>query len=131
VGVLVVLRLFWGFVGSKHARFSDFVSGPRRTRVYLRELLAFRAPRYLGHSPAGGAMAIALWLGLIAVVWSGIEFHAFADGQGGDAWKEFHEIIANLLLVLVVLHLGGVLLASLVHRENLVRAMWDGRKRAE
>lgn len=148
VGVLVVLRLFWGVVGTKHARFTDFVAGPRTVRTYLRELIAFRAPRHLGHSPAGGAMAIALWLGLLAVVWSGMEFYALDQGGGplaalgatamfaaGDrsagAWEEFHEILANLVMVLVGLHLAGVIWACLVHRENLVRAMWDGKKRAE
>ncbi len=170
VGVLVVLRLLWGVVGPKHARFSDFVAGPRTVLVYLRELIAFRAPRHLGHSPAGGVMAIALWLGLIAVVWTGLEVYAIAEGRGplaalaaspalssapaslvapaaaddeeteaqerspgagGRIWKEIHEVLSNLVMILVGLHLAGVLLASLAHRENLVRAMWDGRKRAE
>ncbi|MEE9479215.1 MAG: cytochrome b/b6 domain-containing protein, partial [Kiloniellales bacterium] len=58
VGVLVVLRLLWGVVGPKHARFTDFVCGPRRAAGYLLDLFRFRAPRYLGHSPAGGAMAV-------------------------------------------------------------------------
>jgi len=173
VGALVALRLVWGVVGTKHARFADFVAGPRTVWTYLGALIAFRAPRRLGHSPAGGAMAIALWLGLIVVVWSGMEFYALDQGRGplaalgagvsaasvhvvapaiaqdeaGEAeehvrnkgsgdrsagmWEEFHEIMANFVMVLVGLHIAGVLLACLVHRENLVRAMWDGEKRAE
>lgn len=175
VGVLVVLRLLWGFVGPTHARFSDFVAGPWTVLAYVKQLVAFRAPRHLGHSPAGGVMAIALWLGLIAVVWTGLEFYAIAEGRGplaaltgnpaassapasllpsaaaqddesavqeqkqgetahrrgGRAWKEIHEVLASLVMALVVLHIAGVLLSCLVHRENLVRAMWDGRKRAE
>ncbi len=171
VGVLVVLRLLWGFVGPKHARFSDFIAGPRRVLAYLMKLASFRAPRHLGHSPAGGAMAIVLWLGLVAVVWSGLEFYAVEEGRGPlaalsaspvvaagpaslvaaaaasddeaqqqaegaasegggeSAWEEIHEILANLVMILVVLHIAGVLLASLVHRENLARTMVDGRKR--
>ncbi len=151
VGVLVVLRLLWGFVGPRHARFSDFISGPRRVLAYLMKLASFRAPRHLGHSPAGGAMAIVLWLGLVAIVWSGLEFYAVEEGRGplaalsaspvvsvagaasegggGSAWEEIHEILANLVMILVVLHIAGVLLASLAHRENLARAMVDGRKR--
>jgi len=172
VGALVVLRLVWGVVGPRHARFADFVAGPRTVWAYLRQLIAFRAPRHLGHSPAGGAMAVALWLGLLVVVWSGMEFYAIRDGRGplaaldtgaaaasvsvaapaaaddeaersgarsdgsgvrrkAGAWKEFHEIVANFLMALVALHVAGVVLACLAHRENLVRAMWDGKKRAE
>jgi cytochrome b len=174
VGVLVVLRLLWGFVGPKHARFSDFLAGPRSVLVYITQLVTFRAPRHLGHSPAGGAMAIVLWLGLIVVVWTGMEFYALdqgrgplaalpenpgvsaasvhvvapaaaqddeggaeelerneGSGRGGRAWGEVHETLASLVMALVVLHLAGVLLACLAHRENLVRAMWDGKKRAE
>ncbi len=169
VGALVVLRLVWGFVGPRHARFSDFVAGPRRIFAYLVELMKFRAPRYLGHSPAGGAMAIALWLGMVAIVWSGLELYAVEEGKGplaaistgavatgeglvaaaaasedeaekeneepeseggGDsAWEEIHEVLSDLVMVLVVLHIAGVLLACLVHRENLIRAMIDGKKR--
>jgi len=146
VGGLVVLRLAWGVVGPKHARFGDFIVGPRRVLAYLMKLATFRAPRHLGHSPAGGAMAIVLWLGLAAIVWSGLELYAVEEGQGPLAalnaslavsgvgggkgvWEEIHEVLSNLVMILVVLHLAGVLLACLVHRENLVRAMFDGRKR--
>ena len=151
MGVLVVLRLAWGVVGPKHARFGEFIAGPRRVLAYLMKLASFRAPRHLGHSPAGGAMAIVLWLGLAAVVWSGLEVYAVEEGRGplaalsaspagsvegaaskgggGSVWEEIHEVLSNLVMILVVLHLAGVLLACLVHRENLVRAMFDGRKR--
>jgi cytochrome b len=146
VGGLVVLRLLWGIVGPKHARFGDFIVGPRRVLAYLMKLASFRAPRHLGHSPAGGAMAIALWLGMLAIVWSGLELYAVEEGRGplaalsaspvvsgeGDSvWEEIHEFLSDIVVYLVVLHIVGVLLASLAHRENLVRAMLDGRKRAK
>jgi len=82
VGVLVLARILWGFVGPKYARFTDFVFGPWKVLGYLRDLASFRARRYLGHSPAGGAMAIALWIGLLALVWSGMEFYAVKEGAG-------------------------------------------------
>ncbi len=164
VGVLVVLRLLWGVVGTKHARFADFVCGPRRAAGYLLDLFRFRAPRYLGHSPAGGAMAVVLWIGLLVVVWSGLEFYAIEEGAGPLAaasgaselaapgaarlvlmseepsegegrrkglWEAVHEAGAEILFVLVLLHIAGVVLASLVHRENLARAMVNGMKRAD
>jgi cytochrome b len=171
VGGLLMLRVLWGFVGPKHARFSDFLYAPATVKAYLRDLIGFRARRYLGHSPAGGAMVFALMIGLAATVWTGLEFYADAEGKGplasastlvapaaagpvagarlylasadekdGDEgreagrdglWEDLHEALAHLTFLLVLAHLGGVALASFVHRENLVRAMISGRKRAE
>jgi cytochrome b len=140
VGALVVFRLLWGFVGPQHARFSDFVRGPSVVIGYLREAIRLRAPRYLGHNPAGGAMVVALLVTLTVTVLTGMALYGATDFAGplaglfrgeaaADVLKEVHEFAANLTLALVVLHLAGVLSASLEHRENLVKAMVTGRKR--
>jgi cytochrome b len=82
VGIVVLLRIVWGFVGPRNARFADFLYRPSEVRAYLRDLLRSRARRYLGHSPAGGAMAFALWVGLLVTVGSGIMLYAIEKNAG-------------------------------------------------
>ncbi len=157
IATVVALRILWGLAGPRRARFSEFVTGPGRVLRYLRDLVAGRAERHLGHSPAGGAMTVALLVALGVTAMSGMATLAAEEGRGplagivaqgaqeyrveqegehegeheGEAiWEEIHEIAANLTLVLILLHLGGVVLASHAHRENLARAMVTGRKRA-
>lgn len=120
---LIGARLLWGLIGPRHARFSDFIRGRRATLTYLGDILRGHPARYLGHNPAGGAMAVALVVGLIATTLTGL---ITLDNEG---FKAVHEVIAYGTLFLVPLHLLGVALASLQHRENLVRAMIDGYKR--
>ena len=159
VGAIVVLRVLWGFVGPRHARFSDFAYGPVAALRYLFDLLRGQARRYLGHSPAGAAMVFLLLASLAATVGTGLVAYgdqgmgplaggavttrAYANGDenGGAAKREaeekesalgeLHDALANITLALVILHILGVGLASLSHRENLAAAMISGRKRAE
>ncbi len=138
---LIAVRLVWGVIGTRHARFSDFVRGPRQILAYLNDVLHFRAKRYLGHNPAGGAMAIVLLLAVTATGVTGVALYGAQESAGpwasmsglsafwGDALKEVHEFVANLTLVLIVLHVVGVLFASLEHRENLIGGMISGYKR--
>ncbi|WP_417806347.1 cytochrome b/b6 domain-containing protein [Thioclava sp.] len=173
VGGLIVLRIIWGFVGSLHARFSDFLFGPLTAFRYLLSLFGGRSKRYLGHSPAGAWMVFGLLIALLITVLSGMSVYAqdenkgplaplFAssgdmlsgisfvapasadvgeesDDDGGmrgegaqnELFKDLHEVAADLTLILALLHIGGVFLASVVHKENLVRSMVTGRKRPE
>lgn len=125
---LVVVRLVWGLIGPRHARFGQFVRAPGEVARYLGALLRGRERRHLGHNPAGGAMVVCLLGGLILLTASG---WLQTDLFWGEEWvEEVHEALANLLLLLAAVHVAGVLLASLRHRENLVRAMLTGRKRA-
>ena len=125
--VLVASRILWGFIGPKHARFSDFVATPSRVLQFLGENLRGTAPRSLGHNPAGGFMILAL-LGLIGAI-SATGYLLTTDGYwGSHAMKELHEAIAYALVPLAALHVGGVLWSSLAHRENLVLAMITGKK---
>lgn len=124
---LLVFRLLWGAVGTHHARFVNFVRGPLAVGAYLGSLVRGASAHHVGHNPAG-AWAILGLLGLTAgVAASG---WAVFDGPGGERWAELHEAIAHALLLLVLVHLGGVLVGSWLHGENLVRAMITGRKLA-
>jgi cytochrome b len=158
VGTLAILRILWGFVGVQHARFADFIYKPGTVLNYGWDLLLARASRYIGHSPAGGAMVIALLACLVLTVTTYAQdegagplapfYTPATDSQsignsesdesqrlhrrrGERVFKEFHELIANITLALIIFHVLGVVLASFVHHENLVRSMITGRKRRE
>ena len=123
----VALRIVWGFAGSVHARFSDFVRSPRETLAYARRVLSGSEERHLGHNPLGGWMALLLWLLSAATGVTGWLYTT--DSFFGEAWlDQLHESLAWAVVVAVALHLGGVAFTSWRHRENLVRAMLTGRK---
>jgi len=146
---LVLVRIVWGFIGPDYARFASFVRGPRLTFGYFSDLIRFSSKRYLGHSPAGAVMIIALLVMVAVTAVTGIASLAATRGEGPLAGlitkvervnteedqelliEEVHETAANVTMVLVLLYIAGVALASFAHRENLVAAMITGRKRAE
>lgn len=139
---LVLFRLIWGVIGTRHARFSDFVRGPAAVRDYLVSLLHGRPAHYLGHNPAGGWMVITLLVALLLTTLSGLltygigenaagPFAALAGDPGGflsEAMEEVHEFLAHFTLLLVFVHIAGVIVSGWLHHENLVRAMFTGRK---
>jgi cytochrome b len=126
---LIAARIVWGFIGPGYARFSNFVRPPREVLAYLRDVALLRAPRYIGHNPAGGAMIIALLAALMGTAITG--YMMTTDAYWGAQWvEEVHKTLANFTMGLVVVHVLGVLVASFEHRENLVKAMITGRKRA-
>jgi cytochrome b len=128
IAALVALRIVWGIIGSENARFRNFVHAPGTVLAYLKDTLAFRARRYLGHNPAGGAMIVALMLALIVIVTTG--YLMTTDAYWGVEWVEdLHKAAVYGTLGLLVLHVAGVIFASLEHRENLVRSMITGLKR--
>ena len=126
---LIALRIAWGWIGSGYARFTQFVRSPAATLRYAHLVLAHREPRYLGHNPLGGWMVLAL---LVNVALVGITGWLFTtDAWWGDERMEnIHNTFAISLLVLAAIHVTGVIVTSLRHKENLVAAMLHGRKRA-
>lgn len=126
---LVAVRILWGFIGPRHARFADFVKGPRAVAAFLKQSVRLEAPRHLGHNPAGGMMIIALLATLLGLSVTG--FLMTTDAYwGSKAMEEIHELLANAMLVLIAIHVLGVIVASVEHGENLVISMFTGRKRA-
>ena len=129
-GGLIAARVGWGLIGPRHARFADFVRGPRRVVAYLRDMRHGREARFLGHNPVGGAMVLALMATVAGTALTG--WLQTTDAFFGSSLIEgLHETLATSILVLVGLHVAGVLLASLRHHENLPLAMLTGRKRAD
>jgi len=138
IASLVGFRLIWGLIGTHHARFSNFAASPQDLLSYLKQLVKGKAKRYLGHNPAGAAMIFSLLASLSMTALSGVILLA-TEGQGPlatsilaalpeDPLEEVHEFFANLTLLMVLVHIGGVLLSSLLHRENLIKAMINGKK---
>lgn len=141
IAALVAFRIVWGVIGTRHARFSDFVYRLSTIKTYLIDLAALRPKHYVGHNPAGGLMVIILLLSLGLLTFTGMASVA-PDGIGplagtwvesisGHWMEDFHEAVANLVLAFVLFHIAGVLISSLIHGENLVRAMINGKKEIE
>ncbi len=155
---LIIFRVFWGVIGTRYARFSDFVYSPSAVIRYIKSLRSGQPKHYLGHNPAGGWMIVALLIGLFAISISGLKLdaaedargplagvtvdlsvvkQAYADederkgrGQGEEFWEELHETATNLTLLLIFLHIAGVAISGRLHNENLVKAMITGKKQA-
>jgi cytochrome b len=122
---LVAFRVLWGVVGTRYARFTSFPLSPRAVIDYLRSMLVLSPRHYLGHNPAG-SWAI---LGMLALI-AGTALTGWANAiEIGPEWiEDVHEAFANATLALVVVHVGAVIVSSLLHRENLPRAMVTGYK---
>ena len=127
--ILIAVRFVWGWIGTRHARFSDWVPGPRRVRHYLRERLTGRSRRQLGHNPGAAVMILALLSGVLLVAFTG--WLQTTDRFFGDSWLEvLHETLAYGVLGLVVAHVLAAVGESMHYGENLIAAMIHGRKRA-
>lgn len=125
---LLAVRFVWGFVGTRHARFYDFVRSPSAISRYIVDLRHGREVRHLGHNPAAAVMMLVLMALLMATGVSGwmMTLDAF---WGNGLIEEAHEVLANSIMVLAGLHALAAVVESFRHRENLVLAMVTGRKK--
>jgi cytochrome b len=122
---LIVFRIVWGFIGSRYARFGNFFQGPGATLRYLGSMAKRQPEHHVGHNPAGAA-AVWLLLGLgLAVAITGWQM---AVGSAGESLEEVHDALAIAMLVVVGVHIVGVIVSSVLHCENLPRAMVTGYK---
>ena len=125
---LITLRVAWGWAGTGYARFGQFIRGPGATLRYAQQIVAHREPRYLGHNPLGGWMVVVLIAAVALVNFSGWLYTT--DAYWGDELIEsIHNYFSIALLALVALHVAGVIVTSIRHRDNLIAVMLHGRKR--
>jgi cytochrome b len=134
---LLIFRILWGFVGSHYARFTDFIYSPSKTIEYGRQLLKRRPQRFLGHNPLGGWMVVVLLAVLTAMAGTGLFAssrraagplaHLATASQSATA-SFIHSVLSNVLIILIVGHLAGLVFDWIITRENLVGAMFTGRK---
>jgi len=142
ITILVVTRIIWGFIGSKYARFSNFIFSPSEYIENFKAILTNNHQKhYVGHNPLGGAMVFALLAGLSLMVFSGLVLLGWSEFTGpvwalalpvsdtmGDMAKWVHYHLAEIMLILIGSHILGVFVAMKQHGENLVRAMFTGYK---
>jgi len=126
IALIIGFRLVWGFIGTKYARWSNFSPSIDRLSGYLRSVLQRRPQHFVGHNPLG-AVGIYALLGLTVV----ISLTGLANQQnlGGHWMSELHEASAEMLLVVIALHVFGVLMSSILHKENLIKSMVSGIKK--
>lgn len=125
MGGLLAFRIVWGLVGTRYARFSNFVRGPQAVMAYLRSLHDRSPQHFIGHNPAGAVAIVLLIVTGTVIVASG---WATYNEVGGEWLSELHEMAGNAMLLIVGAHIAGVAIATYLHRENLARSMVTGTK---
>ncbi len=140
--LLILFRILWGFIGSKHARFRDFIVTPKVALNYLKEITKNTNSRFLGHNPAGAVMIVVLITAVFITCVTGVILYGAEDHAGPlaflfageytnleDTLEELHEFFSNFSLALIVLHIFGVIIAGKQHNENLIKSMIHGYKK--
>ena len=135
---LVLFRILWGFVGSTHARFSDFIYGPRALIGHIKTLPSRTAAKFAGHNPLGGISVVLILLCVLAQAGTGLFANDDIINEGplfkhvskelSDWLTTIHKYNFNVLLALIVVHVGAVLYYLFYKSENLIKPMFTGRK---
>ncbi len=125
IGFLLILRIIWGFAGTTYARFSSFKMNPGELMGYLKEAVVTKTKRYLGHNPASSYAAVIMFVCAAGLVFTGV---MMTGGSETDFYEETHELLANLFLITVIAHVGGIIFHHIKHRDSLWSSMFDGKK---
>lgn len=124
LGALVLWRIFWGFFGSKHAKFSGFCLNLAELKSYLSGIVSGSKKRWPGHNPASSWAAVAMFALTLGLASTG---YLMTTGNK-ELFEDVHELLANTFIVIAVLHISGVLLHSARHRDTIALSMVDGKK---
>jgi cytochrome b len=125
MGGLVAFRIVWGLIGTRYARFSSFVRGFATVKRYVVSLLDGKPEHHVGHNPAGAVAIVLLLLSSLVIVATG---WAAYNEVGGNLVEKLHDVSANFMLFIVIIHVAGVVVSSWLHHENLIRSMVTGKK---
>lgn len=125
MGGLVAFRIVWGLIGTRYARFSNFVRGFATVKRYVVSLLDGKPEHHVGHNPAGAVAIVLLLLSSLVIVATG---WAAYNEVGGNLVEKLHDVSANFMLFIVIIHVAGVVVSSWLHHENLIRSMVTGKK---
>lgn len=124
LGFMVLLRVIWGLVGTKHARFSGFALDPKDVFSYFLGILKGEKRKWAGHNPASSWVALVMFFLALGL---GLTGYLMTSGQK-EAFEDIHEILANTFLVVVLMHVAGVIVHSLRYRDMIALSMIDGKK---
>ena len=125
LGFLVLLRIGWGIVGSRHARFSGFALRPTDLVSYFKGILVGNKARWAGHNPATSWAALTMMSMALGLAVTG---YLMTSGPDKETYEDVHELLANGFIVIVILHLAGIVLHTLRHKEMIGLSMLDGGK---
>jgi cytochrome b len=124
--LLVLIRLVWGLIGTRYARFSQFLKSPKAVLEHFIAMLRGHPHHDVGHNPAGGLVMFALMLLILLI---GLTGYLSVKEFLANFVSETHEVVANLVLGLVIVHIMAAIGMSLIERQNLVRSMVTGKKK--
>ncbi|MBI5055320.1 MAG: cytochrome b/b6 domain-containing protein [Nitrospirae bacterium] len=122
IGLMALLRIIWGFAGSRYAKFSSFIFSPGELTGYMRDAFSGKGKRYIGHNPGSGYAIFAMLVLLLGIVTTGLL------SQSGEIFEGLHEFFAYAMIAMVTMHILGVLWHTIRHKENITFSMVTGTK---
>jgi len=127
IGFMLILRIIWGLVGTTYARFSSFELHPIELIRYFKDAIVSKTKNYLGHNPASSYATILMFICAAGLAITGV---MMTGGNESDFYEETHELLANIFLITVIAHVGGIIFHHIKHRDSLWSSMFDGKKNA-